>query len=329
MEVVILIALVFGTSFAIVRGTEHAGRQVRKAYRTRVARFTNRLGAARQTARGTPAPSPTGIKVGAALATGVLAAGYAGKGFLAGVRAGWPEGRRRAFERWGTPAQAAQAADHEATARAAAADGTPTTPTTPSSAEAAEAAEATDAAAPTDGPSFVERTENGVGRPHLRVVDGTTPADAGTGPVAGAAGDDGATHSTGGTAMAIDTVTGGEVLTMEQLEAELGTIITEAGADLEDARGDADRAKEDGQRIERMVASLTQLDLDADTLSEVGALADTASARQAAADQRAAAAEARHSQAQTALEGMRSRHQLMREAHASTPHAADKSFYGA
>ncbi len=96
---------------------------------------------------------------------------------------------------------------------------------------------------------------------------------------------------------------------------------------MEDASADAQRAKEDAGRVELMVASLQALDLDQQTLAEVGALGDSSSARQAASDQRLAAAEARHAQALTAVQGVRSRHQLMAEAHASTPHAAVKQFY--
>jgi len=127
--------------------------------------------------------------------------------------------------------------------------------------------------------------------------------------------------------MPISTLTGGEVTTMSGLVAELGTIIEEASADLEDAQGDAQRAREDMQRIDVMVGSLRSMDLDGQTLSEVGALAEPAAARQAAAEQRAAAAEARHSQAVTARDGVQRRHQVMAEAHAATPHAADKEFY--
>lgn len=130
-----------------------------------------------------------------------------------------------------------------------------------------------------------------------------------------------------GSQMAIVTNTGGEVLNMQQLVTELEGISKEATADLEDAEADRQRAVEDLSRIEVMVASLKTLDLDSQTLSEVGALTETASSRRSAAEQRAQAAEARQSQAQTALKGVQDRHSLMAEAHANTPHAAEKAFY--
>jgi len=50
--------------------------------------------------------------------------------------------------------------------------------------------------------------------------------------------------------------------------------------------------------------------------------------REAAAEARQNAAESRAAHAQQAIDGVRSRHQLMQEAHDATPHAADKRFYG-
>ncbi len=137
------------------------------------------------------------------------------------------------------------------------------------------------------------------------------------------------TDTTKGKTMAIATVTGGEVYTLDQLIAELDKIAEEAAAEMEDASGDAQRAKEDASRVELMVASLESLDLDRDTIAEVSALGDSSAAKQAAAEQRLGAAEIRHAQALTAVKGVRSRHSLMAEAHAATPHAADKSFYAA
>lgn len=127
--------------------------------------------------------------------------------------------------------------------------------------------------------------------------------------------------------MAISTVTGGEVLNLQQLVAELEGIITEAAADLEDAQAEQQRAVEDAGRVEAMVASLSALELDPQTLSEIGALADSSAQRRSASAQRAAAAEARLAQAQTALHGVQGRHGLMAEAHAATPHPAQKAFY--
>jgi len=129
--------------------------------------------------------------------------------------------------------------------------------------------------------------------------------------------------------MAISTISGGEVLNMQQLVAELDGIRKEAAADLEDAHAEQQRAAEDASRVDAMVASLRALDVDHQTLSEIGALADSAGQRRSAAEQRAAAAEALLAQAQAALQGVQARHGLMAEAHAATPHPAEKAFYQA
>ena len=129
--------------------------------------------------------------------------------------------------------------------------------------------------------------------------------------------------------MAISTISGGEVLNMQQLVAELDGIRKEAAADLEDAQAERQRAAEDASRVDAMVASLRALDVDHQTLSEIGALADSAGQRRSAAEQRAAAAEALLAQAQAALQGVQARHGLMAEAHAATPHPAEKAFYQA
>lgn len=119
----------------------------------------------------------------------------------------------------------------------------------------------------------------------------------------------------------------GEVLNLQQLLTELGAIAAGASDDLDDAQADLARAVADSRRVEAMTASLRALDVDQQTLSDVGALADTAILRQSAAQRRADAAEARAAQARLALHGVQSRHQLMAEAYAATPHAAARAFY--
>jgi hypothetical protein len=127
----------------------------------------------------------------------------------------------------------------------------------------------------------------------------------------------------------ITSSTGGEVLTMDQLLRELNDIATDAASELEDAQADMKRAAENVTRFDNMVSSLEALDLDQATIADVGALSETAGQRAKAADLRASAADAQLAQAETALKGVQSRHSLMQEAHAATPHAADKSFYQA
>jgi ribosomal protein L12E/L44/L45/RPP1/RPP2 len=297
MDILFAIAVVYGLAFALVRGTESAGHAVRESYVAHLATRPRPATAGAPYATGRTAS--VGAKAGALVATGMTGLVMAGRGFAAGWRTGWPEGRQRAYDRWGRPSTPDPLAD----------DQPPIEPD--------------DAA--TDEPDGLFDAPAERGRPALRLVSDPDPATAGSEPHDPAPG--GATTPTEDPEMAIHTTTGGEVLTMEQLVAELGTIIDEAAADLEDAQGDAQRAQEDAQRIDTMVASLRSMDLDDQTLADVGTLAEPAASRQQAAEQRAAAAEARHTQATAARDGVRSRHQLMAEAHAATPHAADKHFY--
>lgn len=293
-----MVVLVYGLAYGIVRGTESAARSLRDAYRANAASLNKLLSGGKGKPAAGSRSNGAGVKVGAAAATGATGLAMAGRGFAQGFRAGWPEGRKRAHDRWGgQPEQAAEVTSTEA-ATGPAGDTT------------------ADAKTPAPGSS--------TDRPPLRLVSDSEPAAAGADPNVPAPG---GASTTEGDDMAVSTLTGGEVTTMAGLVAELGTIIEEASADLEDAQGDAQRAKEDMQRIDVMVASLRSMDLDRQTLAEVGGLAEPAFARQAAAEQRAAAAEARHSQAITARDGVNSRHQVMAEAHAATPHAADKEFY--
>lgn len=271
MEILFVIALVYGAAFAIDEGSKAAGRAVRARYRERVVKL----------AKGGPsgASGALGTKLAAGLATGATVGVLVGRSFAAGAKQGWPAGKQRAHERWG---------QRFATDDPAPAPAEQTGPDQPPAPKAPAAPE----------------------QPHLTLVD---PAPASTEPK--------------GTPVTIQTRTGGEVLTMDQLIAELDAITAEAASDLEDAQADAKRATEDAQRIDVMIGSLRSMDLDPQTIGEVSSLQDSASARQAAADQRAAAADARHAQAMAAKQGVQARHQVMREAHAATPHAADKQFY--
>jgi hypothetical protein len=150
----------------------------------------------------------------------------------------------------------------------------------------------------------------------------------------------------------------GEVTTMTQLLAELERIQKEATAELDDAKGDAARAtsdledanadlnlaKAEAAAIDVMVGCLgrPELKLDDESIGEVSALTDgtqdrvrLATARANAADtrlnlanQRAGVAEARLAAATKAHVGIKSRHDLHREAHLASPvAAAGASFY--
>ena len=105
--------------------------------------------------------------------------------------------------------------------------------------------------------------------------------------------------------MAIETRTGGEVLTRDQFEREMQAVIAESTAELEDAQGDARRAQQDTQRVEYMAASMSSMEIDSNTVIAVRRLVDTNSARIANARLRVSAAEQRKTAAENALQVFR------------------------
>jgi hypothetical protein len=279
-----------------------------------------------------------GARAGAVGWGATVGAYTATRGFVRGSRAGWEKAKTRAHER--AEARKAAKADRGAGPQvetayeppalqfggpvpAGATTDTPgglaglTKPNVPASAASAGAPAAASTPPATANPAAAAApavpAPASQPTPELRVVT-ETPTTTGTG------GD-----------VAIERATpSGEVHTYDQLVAELTAIIKEAATDLEDAKADAKRAEEDGQRIDRMCASLAALHLDSETLGEVRALADSASARARAANDRAKAAESRHSQANRALSGLRTRHHTLAEAHAAAGNkAADRNFYKA
>lgn len=102
--------------------------------------------------------------------------------------------------------------------------------------------------------------------------------------------------------MAIETATGGEVTSPETLHAELTSVVREASADMDDASGDEQRAKEDLARIENITGSVARLMLPQRDIGMVVRLKDPAQRRLAAAQARKAAASERLAQAQGALD---------------------------
>jgi hypothetical protein len=246
-----------------------------------------------------------GAKLGAAAATGVAGAWLLGRGFASGARQGWPEGKQRAYDRWGH-LTVAPAPDDANDQRNLAGLGSCVFIAHPEQTVPGKRMCRADTAA---GQAFCDQhsaAQLPAARPSVTPITRTT---------------------TGPNLMAINTVTGGEVLTMSQLLAELNAIKQEASTELEDAQADAKRASEDARRIDVMVASLRSRDMDSQTIAEVGALGESASARLAAADQRAAAADKRLAQVSEAINGLYARHNALAEAHAAAPHAADKEFY--
>jgi hypothetical protein len=360
MEAVFGILIVYAAAWAIIRGTQSAGHAVKGGYRKRVTAWTSKHPAASPMPAAVKVAAVTATILGGAIHA--VRGFYAGA--KAGWPEGWRRGeawvQRRAARR---AAEHGQAMPDQPTVElphlVPGPDRDQAVPigTHPSPARVVSAANGrvpipyltddpatvphADTAAvpvqsvpfwPTDpGPGNAPAAETASAASrrlqpvpdHGQLLDGNpaqpdVPAAGGTTLI---------TTTEGNAPMAITTMTGGEVLNMQQLIAELEGIGKEAAADLEDAQADRQRAVEDANRIDNMVASLQAMDLDRQTLAEVGALADTAGQRRQAAEHRAAAAEARHAQAQTALKGVQDRHGLMAEAHANTPHAAEKAFY--
>lgn len=299
MDVVTGFLVVCAVVYAVRRGTRTASRAVKGAYRGRVDAWNSRHPAT---------PAPFGVKVSKAAATGLSGGMLALRGFTAGWRQGWPEGKQRGREWW----------DRRTASREVHTGNDLPTQLVPHITAGTGTGTGLEEFPPyrlRPWTAQEEREDADSSERFANLPDITNTPNI--------------NQHAGGTAMPMPMVTnlGGEVHTLQQLVAELTRIIEEAGADLEDAQADRKRAQEDAASIEVTVASLQEMDLDQETLAEVGGLAEPVQQRCAAADQRATAAEAWQAQAQTALQGVQARHQLMAEAHAATPHAAEKRFY--
>ncbi|MGI5350170.1 hypothetical protein ACQEU8_18590 [Streptomyces sp. CA-250714] len=296
-----IVIVLLAVCWAVGDGVSNATSSVRDNYRARRdRRHQAALNRRKQAARGGgPAPrsASTGVKVASGAATVAVGGFLVARGFVDGVRAGWPKGMERA-RRW---------AD---TRKNGAADNSPTQQ---------------DAKGQNSAPTPPEQQPN-VPQPSPKSGATDTPKS----PAAPQRG--GPTHNrtntSGGSTVSINTATGGEVHSYEQLLAELNSIAVEAQAELEDAQADAQRAREDAERIDLMVGSLTELELDQETLGRISSLADTASARLEAANARAVAADSRASGAMATAQHVQQMHQALAEAYASIPNGgAKKEFY--
>lgn len=137
-----------------------------------------------------------------------------------------------------------------------------------------------------------------------------------------------ATTSTEGPPMAIETATHGEIHTIPQLLTELDAIVAEAAAELEDAAGDKTRAQEDMRRIEMMVISAQNFELDTTSLTLLQSLIEPAKERSNLADRRKATAEHRHGTAIKTRDTVKQKHAGLQDAHdAAGRDAATKEAY--
>jgi hypothetical protein len=128
----------------------------------------------------------------------------------------------------------------------------------------------------------------------------------------------------------IATATGGEVLNYSQLLAELDAIVAESRAEMEDRQAAKQRAQDDVQRIDVMLASLGQLELDTESLAKLQAIGETNGQKMNLATQAATNAEHRYTLAINAKDTVQRKHQMLHEAHvAAGRDAAHKQFYQA
>ncbi|QPP07290.1 hypothetical protein G4Z16_13855 [Streptomyces bathyalis] len=304
-----LVIIILALCWAVGDGVSNATSSVRENYRTGRDRRHAKADRRRKLAArgGGPAPrsASTGVKVASGAVTIGLSSFLVARGFIDGFRAGWPKGKERA-RRWADTRKNGSAAK----------DGDGTPPDDPGSAPAAKSS-----------------TKDDGGKATVHVITSAPSASAPKTPAAEPSGGpvpNPSSTSGGSTPVSINTVTGGEVHSYEQLLAELNSIAVEAHAELEDAQADAERARQDAERIDTMVGSLTELELDRETLGKVSALTESASARLEAANARAVAAETRASGAMETAQHVQQTHQALAEAYASAPEGgAKKEFYTA
>jgi hypothetical protein len=119
-----------------------------------------------------------------------------------------------------------------------------------------------------------------------------------------------------------------EPLSYPQLLVELDTIHADAAAEVEDLSAALDRARDATARIDRMLAALTQLELDRDSLAHLTAIADTNTTTLDNVARLLANAEHRWAVASDALAHVRVTHHRLYEAHQTIGRdAARREFY--
>jgi hypothetical protein len=109
--------------------------------------------------------------------------------------------------------------------------------------------------------------------------------------------------------------------------AGLEAIAVEATANIDDATADVQRSEAEVANIESLVSNLASLGLDGESLGAINSLIEPFKSRSDAARTRLQAAEFLRGQAGHARELVIRKHSLMKEAHDSTPQAAEKAFY--
>jgi hypothetical protein len=373
METVGGIVILWCAYYALTRGTQASWRAVKGAYRARAAAWSSR--------RQPPVPLSSGRKIAAGLATALTGGLLTARGWWAGAKLGWPEGRNRAQE-WARRRAERQAAAPQATqpstpsrtrlhrepgAAAVTLSAAPGEQAERQAAEPQAAQPSTPSrtrlhrepgpAAGTPSPTSGEQASELVPFPHSPAIAGTGTAPTadrdpaewsrphvvetgnGTRPALHAVPAPSVVPGPGGGSYPDAPATGGathipltegsrmEILNYEHCLAWLKKLMTESATEIDDAHAARARAAQDADQVELAWASLKSVDMDPETLSQVSALAEPFNQRKKAAEDRAAAAEQLHALAEATHRGVQARHNLMAEAHANTPHPADKQFY--
>ncbi len=324
MEILFVIALLWGAGKAVERGVQHAGKRAKAAAAKYAKAHPSKPGRAGRT---------LGHHAGAT-AHGAL--GLA-RGFGAGVRAGWPEGRQAARD-WHDRRRSR--ADSRSQSRPDSrspvspdslgeplapipvgdppADPSERTPAAPKPAADEPRTDLRDYDTPADDGGATPTPEDRdmpETAPYGWTSTGTpNPADR---PVSGGSRGDGQGDQSG------------EITNYAQLVQRLQQIEQTATDDLEDAKADADRAETDLREVEGMVASLQQMKLDQGTVGEVAQLADSGRARAEAAKARQAAAEQRAAQAAQARQTVEQNYRQWYEASQAAPAVPEREFANA
>lgn len=320
MDATTLIVIV-AVAFLLVRAGRRGRNAVTGYYRRRVAAWK----------RSRPAPTPVGVKVGAGAATALVGAVLFTRGFVAGLREGWPDGKKAAQD-W----YAKHLADRPLKARPADTNRCPTCrrdlaragwpqqhtnrhgepcpydwstdpvwrrcpdcqgilppggDTCPhcidgQPASPVQCAHHDDCDGQCPKPADLagksiyctDHTKNDAGgkpaaaQPRLRLVHNADP-------------------TAGGTPVAVDTATGGDVHTVEQANAELDAIEREQTAEREDAQLELARARKDETDHAQLLRWLDSEDFPAELRAVAGQIRDRIAGRIAAAQKRVAAAD--------------------------------------
>lgn len=245
-----------------------------------------------------------GAGVGRRVATGTAAVvagtGVVRREFAAGWRRGWPEGRERARARFGGPPVDADTANVD-----------PTPDTTHDGTTQPEGQPTMATARQTRGRHRFRR-----GDKERAPVDGqadipTAPTNAP--PILTAVPDRPTEPPPNGTTQpkehpAMTTTRTADIHSMDDYEQQLEADIKRSADEVDDAQAGMQRAEEDVKRIDETIASLADMEVDPDTLAELGTVGEAVESRMNAHRALLQAAENEHAANEAALQGVRKRH---------------------